>query len=80
MKREDRMNWADWEHFKRRGPVNFLRPRAQQCRINRLVASWLIKSEAERLLSAINHPLSYWADLTNDIETRLLDDGILKKS
>ena len=70
-------NSADWQFFVRRGPVNFLSPRARQCRVNKLIISWVTLDEAQGLLEARNKPKDFWPNLTNKIAERLRAQGII---
>lgn len=70
-------NSADWQFFVKRGPVNFLSPRARQCRVNKLIISWVTLDEAKGLLEARNKPKDFWYTLTERISKRLKSQNII---
>ena len=74
---QTKRNKSDWDYFVRRGPVNFLSPRARQCRVNKLIISWVTLEEAKDLLQARNNPPEFWQTLTQKIEIRLQQQGTL---
>lgn len=70
------MDKQTWRLFRKRGPVNFMTPRARCCKLNAIVISALTKEEATELLAAFGRK-ERWNQLCDKIERRFLDEKIM---
>lgn len=71
------LNREQWRLFRKRQPVNFLSPKALHCRLNQAIVQIITREDGLRLIAAFEKDKAAWPAICDEIEARLIRDGII---